>query len=79
MLVYLRPLVAADLPPQQAGSLTVAHPPIPVPKPAAWAKGRGEGHGLFPHALQRVALLGNHRPRQCGIATFMTDLGAAIA
>jgi len=59
--------------------LTVAHRPIAVPKPAARAKGRNEGHGLFPHALQRVALLGNHLPRQCGIATFTTDLGAAIA
>ena len=29
--------------------------------------------------LRRVALLGNHLSRQCGIATFTTDLGAAIA
>jgi glycosyltransferase involved in cell wall biosynthesis len=29
--------------------------------------------------LQRVALLGNHLPRQCGIATFTTDLSHAIA
>ncbi|HYI07619.1 MAG TPA: glycosyltransferase family 4 protein [Thermoanaerobaculia bacterium] len=29
--------------------------------------------------LRRVALLGNHLPRQCGIATFTTDLGEAIA
>jgi len=29
--------------------------------------------------LRKVALLGNHLPRQCGIATFTTDLGAAIA
>lgn len=29
--------------------------------------------------LKRVALLGNHLPRQCGIATFTTDLSAAIA
>jgi glycosyltransferase involved in cell wall biosynthesis len=29
--------------------------------------------------LRRVGLLGNHLPRQCGIATFTTDLGAAIA
>jgi glycosyltransferase involved in cell wall biosynthesis len=29
--------------------------------------------------LQAVALLGNHLPRQCGIATFTTDLGSAIA
>src|SRR5579872_2358938 len=29
--------------------------------------------------LRRVALLGNHLPRQCGIATFTTDLSEAIS
>ena len=29
--------------------------------------------------ILRVALLGNHLPRQCGIATFTTDLSDAIA
>jgi glycosyltransferase involved in cell wall biosynthesis len=29
--------------------------------------------------INRVALLGNHLPRQCGIATFTTDLSDAIA
>lgn len=29
-------------------------------------------------AVRRVAILGNHLPRQCGIATFTTHLGAAI-
>ncbi|MBI3792559.1 MAG: glycosyltransferase family 4 protein [Gemmatimonadetes bacterium] len=29
--------------------------------------------------LRRVALVGNHLPRRCGIATFTSDLGAAIA
>ena len=29
--------------------------------------------------IRRVALLGNHLPRQCGIATFTTDLSSAIA
>jgi len=29
--------------------------------------------------IRRVALLGNHLPRQCGIATFTTDLADAIA
>jgi glycosyltransferase involved in cell wall biosynthesis len=29
--------------------------------------------------IRRIALLGNHVPRQCGIATFTTDLGDAIA
>ena len=30
-------------------------------------------------AVRRVALLGNHLPRQCGIATFTTDLADAIS
>jgi glycosyltransferase involved in cell wall biosynthesis len=29
-------------------------------------------------ALRRIAMLGNHVPRQCGIATFTTDLSTAI-
>lgn len=32
-----------------------------------------------PGAVHRVALLGNHLPRQCGIATFTTDLTDAIS
>ena len=30
-------------------------------------------------SVRRVALLGNHPPRQCGIATFTMDLGDALA
>lgn len=30
-------------------------------------------------AAQRIAFLGNHLPRECGIATFTTDLSTAIA
>ncbi|HEX2835361.1 MAG TPA: glycosyltransferase family 4 protein [Thermoanaerobaculia bacterium] len=30
-------------------------------------------------SIRRLALLGNHLPRQCGIATFTTDLSDAIA
>ena len=30
-------------------------------------------------AIRRIAMLGNHLPRECGIATFTTDLGEAIA
>jgi hypothetical protein len=33
---------------------------------------------LFPLPT-RIAVIGNHLPRQCGIATFTTDLCAAIA
>src|SRR6185503_20276036 len=29
--------------------------------------------------LRQIALLGNYLPRQCGIATFTTDLAAAIS
>jgi len=29
--------------------------------------------------IRRIAILGNHLPRQCGIATFTTDLSAAVA
>ena len=29
--------------------------------------------------LRKVAMLGNHLPRRCGIATFTTDLSEAIA
>ena len=28
--------------------------------------------------IRRIAMLGNHLPRQCGIATFTTDLAAAL-
>ncbi len=31
------------------------------------------------HAVRRVALLGNHVPRHCGIATFTSDLSDALA
>ncbi len=31
------------------------------------------------NAVHNIALLGNHAPRQCGIATFTTDLSDAIA
>jgi len=30
-------------------------------------------------SIRRIAVLGNHLPRQCGIATFTTDLSEAIA
>jgi glycosyltransferase involved in cell wall biosynthesis len=31
-----------------------------------------------PNSPQRLAIVGNHLPRKCGIATFTTDLGAAV-
>ena len=30
-------------------------------------------------AFRTIAILGNHAPRECGIATFTTDLGNSIA
>jgi glycosyltransferase involved in cell wall biosynthesis len=36
-------------------------------------------HGTSAGTNRRIALLGNHLPRQCGIATFTTDLSGAIA
>src|SRR5216684_6889208 len=51
------------------------------------AAGRGHREGTLltegkimsdERAIRRVAVLGNHLPRQCGIATFTTDLSAAI-
>lgn len=35
-----------------------------------------QGHGT---RIQRIAVLGNHVPRQCGIATFTADLSEAIS
>ncbi len=37
----------------------------------------GEPAAIGP--LSKVAMLGNHLPRRCGIATFTTDLSDAIA
>ena len=36
-------------------------------------------HGTTAGTVRRIAILGNHLPRQCGIATFTTDLSDAIA
>ena len=36
-------------------------------------------HGFAVGGIHRLAILGNHLPRQCGIATFTTDLSDSIA
>ena len=36
-------------------------------------------HGTRAGTIRRIAILGNHLPRLCGIATFTTDLSGAIA
>jgi len=57
----------------------LASPRPAPPAPGALPALPNGGHVPYPHALRRVALLGNHLPRQCGIATFTTDLAGAIA
>ncbi len=46
-------------------------------------KGRFEGSKVMNHLndsiIKRIAFIGNYLPRQCGIATFTTDLCEAIA
>jgi glycosyltransferase involved in cell wall biosynthesis len=36
-------------------------------------------HRTIAETTRRIAIVGNHLPRQCGIATFTTDLSGAIA
>ncbi len=36
-------------------------------------------HGNIARKIRQIAFLGNHLPRQCGIATFTTDLSSAMA
>jgi hypothetical protein len=31
-----------------------------------------------PNTIRKIAMIGNHVPRQCGIATFTTDLSDAL-
>lgn len=60
-----------------------------LPMPHGPARGRAglttPDHPLRPadavarSGLRRLALLGNHLPRHCGIATFTTDLGDALS
>jgi hypothetical protein len=47
-------------------------PVRPLPRDAL------EARGLSSPPLRSVALLGNHLPRQCGIATFTTHLADAL-
>ena len=54
-------------------------PAAPSAATLAGSRDHSSDHTLGPQLLRRVALLGNHLPRQCGIATFTTDLSAAIA
>jgi hypothetical protein len=60
----------------QSGALTgyAARPLMSEKKAVASFEGI-----LRPSAPVRVAIIGNHLPRQCGIATFTTDLCDALA
>jgi glycosyltransferase involved in cell wall biosynthesis len=39
----------------------------------------GRGPVAAPRGMRRIALIGNHVPRRCGIATFTADTAAALA
>jgi glycosyltransferase involved in cell wall biosynthesis len=48
--------------------------------PLLFGKKSASSHGIpMPSLPMRIAVVGNHLPRQCGIATFTTDLCDAIA
>ncbi len=48
--------------------------------PLLFRKKSASSHGIpMPSLPMRIAVVGNHLPRQCGIATFTTDLCDAIA
>ena len=48
--------------------------------PLLFGKKSAPSHGIpMPSLPMRIAVVGNHLPRQCGIATFTTDLCDAIA
>ncbi|MBK7715779.1 MAG: glycosyltransferase family 4 protein [Gemmatimonadetes bacterium] len=59
--------------------MTTTRTAPPAPVAAVAAPGAVPRPPATPSTLARVALLGNHLPRQCGIATFTTDLAAALA
>jgi len=53
---------------------------IRTARPLLFGKKSASSHGIhMPSVGMRIAVVGNHLPRQCGIATFSTDLCDAIA
>lgn len=58
--------------------MVLAYPSAPSPVLVAGSNDHDGDSAPRPPLLHRVALLGNHLPRQCGIATFTTDLAAAL-
>src|SRR5438477_1303569 len=56
--------------------LEVVGPRLPVQGGVSAARPRSQSKASLP---SRIAVIGNYLPRQCGIATFTTDLCAAIS
>src|SRR3984957_14411609 len=58
------------------GILEIVPPRLIVPEKGPSVRWRTQGKPSMP---SRIAVIGNHLPRQCGIATFTTDLCDAIS
>ena len=72
-----RPSAALRNGPLQVAPVLSAVPAIPAPRPESRTK---PSPSLFLSLSlpSRIAVIGNYLPRQCGIATFTTDLCAAL-
>jgi glycosyltransferase involved in cell wall biosynthesis len=65
--------------PDRSGSLQ-PNTTMRTASPLLFEKRSASSHGIpMPSLPMRIAVVGNHLPRQCGIATFTTDLCDAIA
>ena len=65
--------------PDRSGSLQ-PNTTMRTASPLLFEKRSTSSHGIpMPSLPMRIAVVGNHLPRQCGIATFTTDLCDAIA
>jgi glycosyltransferase involved in cell wall biosynthesis len=65
--------------PDRSGSLQ-PNTEMRTASPLLFEKRSASSHGIpMPSLPMRIAVVGNHLPRQCGIATFTTDLCDAIA
>ena len=65
--------------PDHSGSLQ-SNTTMRTASPLLFGKKSASSHGIpMPSLPMRIAVVGNHLPRQCGIATFTTDLCDAIA
>ena len=65
--------------PDRSGSLQ-SNTTMRTSSPLLFGKKSASSHGMpMPSLPTRIAVVGNHLPRQCGISTFSTDLCDAIA